>query len=652
MQQWNDYVQDFGIRGAIVESGGKIEHLHERYATSDQPALFIIDEAHRYRNELTDDYQYLHQLTRSNADNKVILLTATPYNNRPQDLFAMIKLFQTPSRSTIHSVDNLSLRFHELIAEYRSLEKKGKKEMTERVKEDLQKLSQELRLLIEPIIIRRSRIDLREIKEYADDLAAQKISFPEVEGPLLIEYDLGGIRERYISTLVKLTKSADDGGFIGARYMSATYLCDKIKFGKEYSKFFDETDLGQSQRNLADFMKRLLVMRFESSKYAFKSTLTNIIQYHRNIIKWWGKGYVPILKKGNLQDPDELNIDELLEKIDLANQGEYGVDKIKKIAVPVPIDFFGNSDVTYNSFITDVWNNLSINAMIRNLTYTGILRSGESRSPVIEELQVIPPDMYEKAQDILAKRNTEAADNRTYPMNIKSRCLLNGKVYCADCGSRLTIMINGRFNYDENGEKYKRLRYSCYGKTRKQTDCHGQTGYSSNRLDGVADGVIRHIFDCMKSIPKSEVVNHGLAALQKEQESRYKTAQREYTKAAADLAELKAEALKAIRGQSKFAPELLNELITEAETALAEIEATRNTAKRELESCKNRMSEMQAKYDEVISWTELYEAADLAAKKMIVANLINRIDVGTDYDIHIDFNIDLSHFNIQLDCCA
>ena len=61
------------------------------------------------------------------------------------------------------------------------------------------------------------------------------------------------------------------------------------------------------------------------------------------------------------------------------------------------------------------------------------------------------------------------------------------------------------------------------------------------------------------------------------------------------------------------------------------------------------MEEMQAQYDEVISWTELYDAADLPAKKMIVANLINRIEVGEDYKIHIDFNIDLSHFNIQLD---
>jgi hypothetical protein len=59
------------------------------------------------------------------------------------------------------------------------------------------------------------------------------------------------------------------------------------------------------------------------------------------------------------------------------------------------------------------------------------------------------------------------------------------------------------------------------------------------------------------------------------------------------------------------------------------------------------MEEIQAQYDEVISWTELYDAADLTAKKMIVANLINRIEVGTDYDIHIDFNIDLSQFNID-----
>lgn len=334
--QWEDYVGRFRIPGAIVESSGKIKHLHDRYAKYGQPVLYILDEAHRYRNELTDDYQLLHQLTRSHIDNKVMLLTATPYNNRPQDLFALVKLFQTPSRSTINSVDNLGLRFHDLIAEYRKLEKVGKKNMTVEIEEKLKKLSQELRLLIDPVVIRRSRIDLKEIKEYADDLKTQGISFPDINGPNLIQYDLGNMRDLYIATLLKITDN--DNGFNGARYQSAQYIKDVNGFRVEYGAFFDDTDLRVAQSNLAQFMKRLLVMRFESSKYAFRSTLGKMIKSHESFIKWWDEGYVPIQKKGDLLDPDELedfdDIDDIMGKI---NDGEeVDIDKAKRNALLIP----------------------------------------------------------------------------------------------------------------------------------------------------------------------------------------------------------------------------------------------------------------------------------------------------------------------------
>jgi hypothetical protein len=80
----------------------------------------------------------------------------------------MVKLFQTPSRSTINSVDNLGMRFDDLIIKYKKLERVGKKNLTDEIKTEFQKLSRELRLLIEPVVIRRSRIDLKEIKEYDD----------------------------------------------------------------------------------------------------------------------------------------------------------------------------------------------------------------------------------------------------------------------------------------------------------------------------------------------------------------------------------------------------------------------------------------------------------------------------------------------------
>jgi len=343
--QWQDYVSEFNIPGAIVESGGKIEQLHRDHATSEIPYLYIIDEAHRYRNETTNDYVWLHQLTRSHVENKVVLLTATPYNNRPQDLFAMIKLFQTPSKSTLNTVDNLSVRFRGLISEYQRLERIGKKKMTIDIKDQLESLGSELRRMIEPVVIRRSRIDLKQIKEYADDLKAQNIEFPEVVGPELIEYELDGLKQKYIDTLVSIVRDKDENGFIGARYMPSTYMKSDMEgsFKEKYGHFFDVSDLAQPQRNLAAFMKSLLVQRFESSKFAFKSTLQKIHHSNEMIIKWWDtQGMVPILKKGELVDPEDESIEEIMEQIDAGADEltEDTIRRIKKIAVPIPKNYF------------------------------------------------------------------------------------------------------------------------------------------------------------------------------------------------------------------------------------------------------------------------------------------------------------------------
>lgn len=94
---------------------------------------------------------------------------------------------------------------------------------------------------------------------------------------------------------------------------------------------------------------------------------------------------------------------------------------------------------------------------------------------------------------------------------------------------------------------------------------------------------MRRIFEKMKSIPKSEVISFGLSEYEQEQEALYKTAIRDYTKAADDLASLKGEVLRSIKGESKFTPNLLSELITEAEKRFAEIETVRNNAKQELD---------------------------------------------------------------------
>lgn len=312
LTQWEDYKEEFGLRGSKVFSSGKIDEVFERYKESSQPLLLLIDEAHRYRNEDTQDYKMLHQICRSNPGNKVMLLTATPFNNDPKDVFALIRLFQTPGRATVRSVDNLSLRFRELIDRYRKLRREITKGLSKAgIDKEAEEIAIEQRRLIETVVVRRSRLDLKKITRYRKDLERQGIEFAEVKPPELMEYDLGPLHDLYAETLTDLSDESDSGGFIGARYKPATYVQDRKKFIKLFGDQLDETDLQTAQQNLASFMRRLLVTRFESSKYAFQTTLDKMIDSNQKVQSWWHElGKVPIMKKGQIPDPSAFEPDD------------------------------------------------------------------------------------------------------------------------------------------------------------------------------------------------------------------------------------------------------------------------------------------------------------------------------------------------------
>ena len=314
--EWEDYKEDFGIRGSKVFSSGTIKEVFERYQNLDEPILLILDEAHRYRNEDTTDYQMLHQISRSHADNKVLLLTATPFNNAPKDIFALVKLFQTPGRSTIRTVEKLGLRFRELVGRYSKLRRDMTKGLSQAdIDTEAEQIAVEQRLLIEPIVIRRSRLDLNQVTRYKLDLERQGVDFARVVGPLLMEYELGDLSDLYVETLDRITQDASTRGFRGARYRTANYISDSEGFKKIFGEEVALDDIRVAQDNLAGFMRRLLVTRFESSKEAFRKTLETMIATNQIIDRWWTDlNLVPIMKKGHLPDPqdydDDLELDD------------------------------------------------------------------------------------------------------------------------------------------------------------------------------------------------------------------------------------------------------------------------------------------------------------------------------------------------------
>lgn len=379
-KQWEDYCSQFGIANiAHVYTSGKIEDAVKKHGDSDQELLIVVDEAHRYRNEKTDDYARLKILCNGN---KVVLLTATPYNNRPRDLANLIYLFQKPGKSTLRNVENLGVAFDGLIAEYKNAYNATKKDTSKKsmkiFAEKSKDIAKRIQNLIAPVTIRRSRKDLQEIKKYADDLKKRGMEFSNVADPKSLEYDISPVKDIYLDTLNAIyprnieeidedIEKLDKTAYKAARYKALLYVKpefeDKI-IRQLKEEGYEDTDfvMKQSQRQLAKFMRRLLVQRFESSIAAFQSSLDLLISNSENIIKWIEhRNTIPVYKRGNLPDIETLRdtaddtlfgVEEALEKqvAQLKNKGLFEI----KIEYIDP------------SFIEDVKSDITILKEIRN----------------------------------------------------------------------------------------------------------------------------------------------------------------------------------------------------------------------------------------------------------------------------------------------
>ncbi len=363
-EQWESYRWDFDVN-AMVYSSGKIKTALDEH-NDDEERLIIIDEAHKYRNEDTDNYAYLHRLCQGN---KVVLLTATPYSNKPGDIFAMVKLFQVPAKSSIQSAENLALRFKDLVKEYKYIDKVQKKklESPETITVRIKKLAEDIRGLLGPVIIRRTRLDLQSLEEYRSDLHKQSIVFPRVEDPICLAYELGDLSELYLSTLARLSPEVEKNGFIGARYMPVNYLKDFKKYRDHITREFgDERLFRQSQLNLATFMRRLLVARFESSIAAFKKTINYMITSSKIMIDWFEKaGLVPIFKKGYIADVGDImdnldhtasgDIEDLLTCAEIEKLKEKGYEFIPAKELKVGFRNDIKKDIALLESIRDDW---------------------------------------------------------------------------------------------------------------------------------------------------------------------------------------------------------------------------------------------------------------------------------------------------------
>ena len=294
---WDDDDDDNGDTGDFCDT------LQEK-----NYGFIVIDESHKFRNSATLMYQSLDDLIQKIGSNTGVfpyvgLLSATPQNNRPNDLKNQLYLFERNHiDSTLKKAEsgNIEKFFAEVNKEYELLISKPKVDIDRGAFIDdippaerrrrLDEVSKKLRdCVLCDILERRTRTDVE--KYYKEDMESQGLVFPKIVGPNNLEYIMDEeLAQLFSDTMTIIAPTEDeklqtDDYLKYYRYRSIEYFKDPANERKHAGR--GNRGVNDVAKQLATIMQILLVKRLESSFTAFTQSLLNLRHYTENMIRMW-----------------------------------------------------------------------------------------------------------------------------------------------------------------------------------------------------------------------------------------------------------------------------------------------------------------------------------------------------------------------------
>lgn len=318
---WRSTFKLFGIykKAQFITNGSlsKVLEGRDQYHDKEEFDLIIVDEAHQFRSDGSNRYDELQKICKAPCVNpgllksyrkKVMLLSATPLNNRPEDLLNQLLLFQDAQRATIEGITNLKQFFVDHIASYKKLMRERD---TRDVAPEVDRIYAQIRdKVIDKVTIRRTRTNILNDPDYKKDLAEQNIIFPHILPPIELEYHLSDtLNEHFYSTLTALTDEKAQSHLSYARYRAIEFLKPELR-----EKYKNATQISQS---LAGIYRVHMVKRLESSFFAFKKSLNTLLRITEDMIKMFEEDKVIIAPELNIKDLQfkGLSLDEIMEYI-------------------------------------------------------------------------------------------------------------------------------------------------------------------------------------------------------------------------------------------------------------------------------------------------------------------------------------------------
>ena len=309
-QEYDDELGRYVDLDADAPGGGIV--LREAYP---HRGAVLVDEAHNFRNDNRRS-RGLRNYLESGA-HKVVLLSATPQNLGPMDVYRQLRLFLD---ETAHGLDIEPVSLEEYFRnaqrwleyragdenyrdDYKAWDRGGRTGPAPMNKPSPPSVPRaDVENVLRPVFIRRRRKDIAELYGASAEVNGKPVRFPE---PRLenLPYYLDKVYEK-VGALPDLMALLD--AHKGARYRAAEYVTPQARDKPEHR------DLFRARDRIAGLMRVQLLKRLESSIEAFRSTLDALARSNRNFAQALESNYVPIgqtaarMLAGQAFDADEL----------------------------------------------------------------------------------------------------------------------------------------------------------------------------------------------------------------------------------------------------------------------------------------------------------------------------------------------------------
>ena len=278
--------------------------------------------------------------------------------------------------------------------------------------------------------------------------------------------------------------------------------------------------------------------------------------------------------------------------------------------------------------------------------YIGIYHMQGVQSEPFDHLKIIDEDLFMRCQQTVKARSTKNFDGEPVVFRTDTRSLLTGIIFCGHCGCRLC------YNHQHEERKlagggtsiYDYETYRCYRKISASRTCDGQTSYKATALNEAVEQQVKLFLSKLEAVPKERLVELASARNEETYKVAYKQAQKDFENAQKQVTALEEEAVKALTGESQLDLSIVNQMLLKHRAKLEASQTAMEEAQARMQEERENAKATKAQVDELLSWAECFDKADIGTKHLIVSRLIERVDVSTGYKVHIKFKISLKQF--------